>query len=136
MVLTVAAETAYMVHAVDVARVVHRLLPPFTSQVVFAGNWVVAPVALGAALAGACAGTGDADELFEEAVDISVRLDAPVCAPAPRSRGCGPRCGAPVSNGTQSASAPGSPTRAACSPIAASTRSAQSATELAARVGV
>ena len=78
MVLTVAAETAYMVHAVDVARVVHRLLAPFTSQVVFARNWVVAPVALGAALAGACAGTGDADELFEEAVDISVRLDAPV----------------------------------------------------------
>jgi DNA-binding SARP family transcriptional activator len=77
-VLIVAAEAAYMVDAADVARVVHRLLVPFASRIAFARSWAVAPIALGAALAGACAGTPDADELFEEAVDICVRVDAPV----------------------------------------------------------
>jgi hypothetical protein len=78
MVLIAAAEAAYMVDAVDIARVVHRLLAPFASRVAFARNWAVAPIALGAALAGACSGSADIDELFQEAVDVSVRLDAPV----------------------------------------------------------
>jgi hypothetical protein len=78
MVMIVAAEAAYMVNAPDTARGVHRLLVPFASQVAFARNWVIAPIALGAALAGACAGTPDTDDLFQQAVDITCCLDAPV----------------------------------------------------------
>ena len=77
-VLIAAAEAAYMVGAVEVARVVHRLLVPFSSRVAFARNWVVEPIAFGAAIAAACIRCPDADDLFEEAVAVSVRLDAPV----------------------------------------------------------
>lgn len=78
MLLIAAAEAAYVVGAVRVARVVHRLLVPFASRVAFARNWVVAPIAFGAGLASAAAKYGDTDDLFEEALDISIRLDAPV----------------------------------------------------------
>jgi type IV pilus biogenesis protein CpaD/CtpE len=67
-----------MVDAADVAKVVHRLLLPFASRVAFARNWVVEPIALGAAIAGVGAGCSGTDDLFEEAIDVAVRLDAPV----------------------------------------------------------
>ena len=78
MVLMAAAEAAYMVGSVRVARIVHRLLLPFSSRVAFARNWVVEPIAFGAGVASAGAQYGDTDELFQEAIDISIRLDAPV----------------------------------------------------------
>ena len=67
-----------MVGAVRVARVVYRLLVPFASRVAFARNWVVKPIASGAAIASVGAGYDDADELFQEAFDLTLRLDAPV----------------------------------------------------------
>ena len=61
------------------ARVVHRLLVPFASAGrVRRGTGLIAPIALGAALAAVCAGSPDADDLFQQAVDICVRVDAPV----------------------------------------------------------
>jgi hypothetical protein len=83
MVLIAAGEAAYMVGSERVGRIVHRLLVPFASRVAFARNWVVEPIAFGAGIASAAAKYDDTDELFEAAIDVATRLDAPVlCARA------------------------------------------------------
>ena len=78
MVLIAAAEAAYMIGAERVGGTVHRLLVPFASRVAFARNWVVAPIAFGAGMASAAAGCADTDDLFQESLEISERLDAPI----------------------------------------------------------
>jgi hypothetical protein len=67
-----------MLGAVDVGRVIRRLLEPFTEQTSFNGSWVIVPLAYGAALAAAAAGDDDVNELFECALAVSDRLRAPL----------------------------------------------------------
>ncbi|HEV7526629.1 MAG TPA: AAA family ATPase, partial [Acidimicrobiia bacterium] len=76
--LVAAAEAASMLGAVDVGRVIRRLLEPFTEQTSFNGSWVIVPLAYGAALAAAAAGDDDVNELFECALAVSDRLRAPL----------------------------------------------------------
>jgi hypothetical protein len=75
--LIFAAEAAFMLGSEALGAEVFRLLAPFRSQVAVA-NFVVAPIAYGAGLAAAAAGCDDVDSLFEESLDVSRRLDAPV----------------------------------------------------------
>ncbi|HVJ95383.1 MAG TPA: BTAD domain-containing putative transcriptional regulator [Acidimicrobiia bacterium] len=75
--LLLAAEAAFMVQAEDVGAIVLRMLEPFRDQVVFA-NFVLAPIAYGAGLAAAATGREDFEPYFEQAVDLSNRLDAPI----------------------------------------------------------
>jgi hypothetical protein len=72
-----AAEAAFMVQADDVGAIVLRMLEPFRDQVAFA-NFVLAPIAYGAGLAAAATGREDFEPYFEQAVDLSKRLDAPI----------------------------------------------------------
>jgi hypothetical protein len=76
--LIFAAEVAFLIEDAASARVIKRLLTPFAAQVAFVGNWVVAPIAYGAAVAAAAAGDATADELFAQAIEIAERLDAPL----------------------------------------------------------
>lgn len=75
--LLLAAEAAFMVEAEDVGAIVLRLLEPFRDQIAFA-NFVVAPVAYGAGLAAAAAGRDGYASFFEQALELSDRLEAPV----------------------------------------------------------
>jgi hypothetical protein len=75
--LIFAAETAFMLDSKALGAEVFRLLAPFRSRVAVA-NFVVAPIAYGAGLAAAAARGDDVDSLFDEALDITERLDAPV----------------------------------------------------------
>jgi hypothetical protein len=77
MLLMAAAEAAYKLGAVETARVVYRLLVPFSSRVAFARNWVVGPIAFGAGLAASTMKHPGTDDLFEEALAIADRLEAP-----------------------------------------------------------
>jgi DNA-binding SARP family transcriptional activator len=76
--LIFAAEIAFAVEDAESARVIQRLLAPFADQVAFVGNWVVAPIAYGAAIAAAAAGEDAADGLFEHAIAMAERLRAPL----------------------------------------------------------
>jgi DNA-binding SARP family transcriptional activator len=78
--LVVAGEAAALLGSAGVGRVVFHLLAPFAEQATFNGAWTVGPIAYGAALAAAAAGIPDADALFELALDMCVKLDAPVLA--------------------------------------------------------
>ncbi len=77
-VLVSAAEAALMLGLPRLGAIVHRELSPFADQVAFVGNWVVAPIAYGAALGAAASANDDADQLFAHALGISERLRAPV----------------------------------------------------------
>jgi len=73
-----AAEAAFMLGLPELGASVRRRLEPFREQVAFVGNWVLAPIAYGAAVAGAAAGHTDIDALWDQALEISDRLGAPV----------------------------------------------------------
>ncbi|MGZ4211351.1 MAG: BTAD domain-containing putative transcriptional regulator, partial [Actinomycetota bacterium] len=73
-----AAEVAFMLELPELGASVRRRIEPFRAQVGFVGNWVLAPIAYGAAVAGAAAGHTDVDALFEQSLEISDRLHAPV----------------------------------------------------------
>lgn len=73
-----AAEASFMLANERVGRVVLRLLEPFAEQMAFNGSWVTAPIAYGAGLAAAAAGEAVADDLFEHAIEMSIRMGAPV----------------------------------------------------------
>ena len=77
-----AAEVEFRLQLPELGESVRRRLEPFRDQVAFVGNWVLAPIAYGAAVAGAAAGHTDVDALFEQALEISDRLGAP----SPRRR--------------------------------------------------
>jgi hypothetical protein len=75
--LVLAAEVAFMLGCKGVGACVRDLLEPFRGLVAVA-NFVLAPIAYGAGLAAAAARHRDVDALFDEALDLSRRLDAPV----------------------------------------------------------
>ena len=77
-VLVVSAETAFLLDLPDVARVIRELLDPYVDQIAFAGSWVAAPVAYGSAVAAAASGDPSAGDLFELAIAMAERLDAPL----------------------------------------------------------
>ena len=76
--LVAAAETAFMLGNARVGATVLRLLAPFADQAAFDAAWVLAPVAYGAALAASAASDPAADDLFEQALAVCERLDAPI----------------------------------------------------------
>jgi hypothetical protein len=76
--LIFAAETAALVGNVEVAATVARLLEPFADQVAVAGNWAVAPIAYGVAVAAGAAERADADAYFSRALETATSLRAPV----------------------------------------------------------
>ena len=76
--LIYAAETAFAVNDAASAGTISRLLRPFADQVAFVGNWAVAPIAYGAAVAAAAAGDKSADDLFEQAINVADQLQAPL----------------------------------------------------------
>ena len=73
-----AAEVAFLLQLPELGASVRRRLEPFRDQVAFVGNWVLAPIAYGAAMAGAAAGHTDVDALFEQSLEIADRLRSPV----------------------------------------------------------
>ena len=77
-ILVGTAESAFLLDLPDVGRMVRRLLEPYLDQVAFSGLWVAAPIAHGAAVAAAASHDPDAGALFEHAIAIAERLDAPV----------------------------------------------------------
>jgi DNA-binding SARP family transcriptional activator len=77
LLLMAAAESAYKLGAVESARIVHRLLVPFSARVAFARSWVIGPIAFGAALTSAAVRGRNTDDLFEEAWAVAERLEAP-----------------------------------------------------------
>jgi hypothetical protein len=77
-ILVFTAETVTILDLPDAACLIHELLQPFADQVAFSGNWVAGPIAYGAAVAAAAARNASTDELFEQAVVISDRLEAPL----------------------------------------------------------
>jgi hypothetical protein len=76
--LIAAAEVAYLLDDAPLGRLVRDVLEPFADGVAFNGTWAIAPIAYGAAIGGAAAGEPTADELFEHAIAVCRRLDAPL----------------------------------------------------------
>ena len=74
----VAAEAAFILGCPDVGRAIRPLLEPFADQSSFNGLWIAPPIAYGAALAGAAAGQHGVDALFEQAIVVCGRLQAPM----------------------------------------------------------
>jgi hypothetical protein len=76
-ILVATAETAFVLDLPDAARAIRRLLDPYVDQVAFSGLWVAGPIAHGVAVAAAACNDPDADKLFDQALMICDRLDAP-----------------------------------------------------------
>ena len=76
--LIVTAESAFLLGLPAVGRAIRRLLEPYIDQVAFSGLWVAAPIAHGAAVAAAAAHDPDASSLFEHAIMIAERVNAPL----------------------------------------------------------
>ena len=76
--LIFAAETAFLLDDASAGRAIAGHLSPFVDQVAIAGNWPIAPIAYGAAMASAAARLDETYPLFERALDIAGRLRAPV----------------------------------------------------------
>jgi DNA-binding SARP family transcriptional activator len=76
--LIFAAETAFLLGDAAAGRTIAAQLAPFVDQVAIAGNWPIAPIAYGAAMASAAARLDDTYALFERSLEIADRLRAPV----------------------------------------------------------
>jgi hypothetical protein len=76
-ILLAAAESTFLLDLPDAARAIRRLLDPYIDQVAFSGLWVAGPIAHGVALAAAACNDPDTDALFEQALSLSDRLEAP-----------------------------------------------------------
>lgn len=85
-VLVLSAETACILDLPDVSAAVRDLLLPFADQVAFCGVWVTAPISYGIGVAMTGCRDPHAEELLEQAVRTSERLQGPTHAARARQR--------------------------------------------------
>ena len=83
--LVLAGEIAAALGHADAGRAVWQMLAPLSDRVASLGFWALAPLAYGAALGAQACGEPAQDDLFEQAIEISTRLEAPILRGAGRS---------------------------------------------------
>jgi hypothetical protein len=76
--LVLAGEIAAALGDANAGRAVLEMLAPLSDRVASLGFWIVAPLAYGAALGAQACGDPAQDDLFEQAIEISTRLEAPI----------------------------------------------------------